>query len=76
MLLSFEYKRTLKLIITDHFMTSAPAALRKTRAELMKDIDAFYYGYGDEDDGVVVPLEIEAEKQGRNSWTGMKSEIF
>ena len=50
-------------------MNSAPAALRKTRAELMKDIDAFYYGYGDEDDGVVVPLEIEAEKQGRNAWT-------
>lgn len=31
----------------------------------MKDIDAFYYGYGDEDDGVIVPLEMEAEKQGQ-----------
>ena len=30
----------------------------------MKDIDADYYGYRDEDDGVIVPLEIEAEKKG------------
>ena len=30
---------------------------KKTRAELMKDIDADYYGYRDEDDAVVVPLE-------------------
>ncbi len=44
---------------------AAPAPLRKTRAELMKDIDAFYYGYGDEDDGVIVPLEVEAEKEGQ-----------
>lgn len=38
---------------------------RKTRGELMKDIDAEYYGYRDEDDGVLVPLEQEYEKQGR-----------
>ncbi|XP_062842805.1 pre-mRNA-splicing factor ISY1 homolog [Trichomycterus rosablanca] len=36
---------------------------RKTRAELMKEIDAEYYGYRDEDDGVLVPLEQEYEKQ-------------
>uniref|UniRef100_W5N9D3 Pre-mRNA-splicing factor ISY1 homolog n=1 Tax=Lepisosteus oculatus TaxID=7918 RepID=W5N9D3_LEPOC len=36
---------------------------RKTRAELMKDVDAEYYGYRDEDDGVLVPLEQEYEKQ-------------
>ncbi|XP_073682303.1 pre-mRNA-splicing factor ISY1 homolog [Garra rufa] len=36
---------------------------RKTRAELMKEIDADYYGYRDEDDGVLVPLEQEYEKQ-------------
>ncbi|XP_051528292.1 pre-mRNA-splicing factor ISY1 homolog isoform X2 [Myxocyprinus asiaticus] len=35
---------------------------RKTRAELMKDIDAEYYGYRDEDDGALVPLEQEYEK--------------
>lgn len=31
----------------------------------MKEIDAEYYGYRDEDDGVLVPLEQEYEKQGR-----------
>ncbi|XP_058701048.1 pre-mRNA-splicing factor ISY1 homolog isoform X1 [Poecile atricapillus] len=36
---------------------------RKTRAELMKDIDAEYYGYRDEDDGILEPLEQEHEKK-------------
>lgn len=37
---------------------------RKSRAELMKDIDADYYGYRDDDDGILMPLEKEAEKKG------------
>ena len=28
----------------------------------MKDIDADYYGYRDEDDGVLIPLEREQER--------------
>ena len=28
----------------------------------MKDIDAHYYGFRDDDDGMLVPLEMEAEK--------------
>jgi len=36
---------------------------RKTRAQLMKGIDADYYGYRDEDDGVIVPLEKESEEK-------------
>uniref|UniRef100_A0A3B4ATX0 Uncharacterized protein n=1 Tax=Periophthalmus magnuspinnatus TaxID=409849 RepID=A0A3B4ATX0_9GOBI len=36
--------------------------VRKTRAELMKDVDAEYYGYRDEDDGVLLPLEAQHEK--------------
>lgn len=39
---------------------------RKTRAELMKAIDFEYYGYLDEDDGVIVPLEQEYEKKCRS----------
>lgn len=31
----------------------------------MKFIDADYYGYRDEDDGVLVPLELEHEKESR-----------
>lgn len=30
----------------------------------MRDIDADYYGYRDEDDGVLVPLEQKQEKLG------------
>uniref|UniRef100_A0A3P9JJL4 Pre-mRNA-splicing factor ISY1 homolog n=1 Tax=Oryzias latipes TaxID=8090 RepID=A0A3P9JJL4_ORYLA len=40
---------------------------RKTRGELMKDVDAEYYGYRDEDDGVLLPLEVQYEKQGRSA---------
>eukprot|EP00053_Salpingoeca_punica_P010131 m.91297 g.91297 ORF g.91297 m.91297 type:complete len:283 (+) comp15296_c0_seq1:152-1000(+) len=34
---------------------------RKTKGELSKFIDADYYGYRDEDDGVIVPLEAAHE---------------
>ena len=44
-------------------MQEPPPPPRKTRAELMKDIDADYYGYRDEDDGILVPLERELEKR-------------
>ena len=43
----------------------APKAPRKTRGELAKFVDADYYGYRDEDDGVIVPLEQEEEKKGQ-----------
>ena len=46
------------------FYITAPAPPRKTRGELYKDVDADYYGYRDEDDGVLVPLEQEVEKEG------------
>ncbi|KAL5515172.1 hypothetical protein EMCRGX_G000302 [Ephydatia muelleri] len=38
-------------------------ASRKTRGELSRNVDADYYGYRDEDDGVIVPLEQEVEKK-------------
>jgi len=31
----------------------------------MKDVDADYYGYCDDDDGVLIPLEQEAERIGK-----------
>ena len=36
----------------------------------MKDIDAAYYGFRDDDDGLLVPLEVEAEKAaiGKNTF--------
>lgn len=42
----------------------ATKAPRKTRAELAKLVDADYYGYRDEEDGLMVPLEQEEEKRG------------
>lgn len=46
------------------FEQEPPPPPRKTRAELMKDIDADYYGYMDDDDGILIPLESKAEKTG------------
>jgi len=42
---------------------AAPAeAPRKKRGELFTHIDADYYGYRDEEDGILLPLEAEAEE--------------
>lgn len=48
-----------------NFFFIAPSQPQKTRADLMKDIDAEYYGYRDDDDGVLIPLEHEQEKIGK-----------
>ncbi|KAK7102445.1 pre-mRNA-splicing factor ISY1 homolog [Littorina saxatilis] len=48
--------------VRELFEQEPPPTARKNRAELMKDIDADYYGYRDEDDGLIAPLEQEAEK--------------
>ncbi|KAM3849460.1 pre-mRNA-splicing factor ISY1 homolog [Diretmus argenteus] len=49
--------------VRELFEKEPAPAVRKTRAELMKDVDAEYYGYRDEDDGVLLPLEQQHEKQ-------------
>lgn len=51
--------------VRELFEQEPPKPPRKTRAELMKDIDADYYGYRDEDDGRLLPLEKEAEENAR-----------
>ncbi|GFS21063.1 pre-mRNA-splicing factor ISY1 homolog [Elysia marginata] len=48
--------------VKELFEQEPPPPPRKNRAELMKDIDADYYGCRDEDDGIIVPLELDAEK--------------
>ena len=52
-------------MILVYVIKEPPPPPRKTRAELMKDIDADYYGYRDEDDGILVPIEREMEKKVR-----------
>ena len=49
--------------VRDLFSQDPPILPRKTRAELMKDIDADYYGFRDEDDGVIVAEETKVERQ-------------
>lgn len=45
----------------------------------MKDVDAEYYGYRDEDDGVLLPLEAQYEKQGSSCpcsrWTAAAASL-
>ncbi|CAH2075100.1 unnamed protein product, partial [Iphiclides podalirius] len=48
--------------VRELFEQEPPAPARRTRADLMRDVDADYYGYRDDDDGLLVPLEKEAEK--------------
>ncbi|GLH12501.1 hypothetical protein R5R35_004546 [Gryllus longicercus] len=49
--------------VRELFEQEPPAPPRKTRAELMKDIDADYYGYRDDDDGLLLPLEQNEERR-------------
>lgn len=53
------------------FEQEPPPPPRKTRAELMKDIDADYYGYRDDDDGILIPLETIAEERAREEAVAM-----
>uniref|UniRef100_T1H5B7 Pre-mRNA-splicing factor ISY1 n=1 Tax=Megaselia scalaris TaxID=36166 RepID=T1H5B7_MEGSC len=41
---------------------------KKNYAELMKNIDAEYFGFQDDDDGILIPLEEKAEKEYREKW--------
>lgn len=40
-------------------------ATKRTKAEIMKCIDCDYFGFRDEDDGIIVPLEEKAERIAR-----------
>lgn len=48
--------------VRELFEQEPPPPPRRTRAEVMRDIDADYYGYRDDDDGLLVPLEQEQER--------------
>lgn len=49
--------------VRELFQQAPPPPSRKTRAELMKNINADYYGYRDEDDGILCEIEQEKEKK-------------
>ena len=64
--------------VRELFEQEPPPPPRKTRAELMKDIDADYYGYRDDDDGILEPLEAKSEEEARRElvekWAATKNE--
>lgn len=51
--------------VKELFTKPEKEAKRKTKAELLKFVDCDYFGYRDEDDGVIVPLESLAEMKNR-----------
>ncbi|XP_023331985.1 pre-mRNA-splicing factor ISY1 homolog [Eurytemora carolleeae] len=53
--------------VRELFDTDVAPSGKKTRAELMKDVDAQYYGFRDDDDGLLVPMEVVAEKNAINA---------
>lgn len=51
--------------VRELFEKREPEVEKKTRGDLNKLVDAEYYGFKDEDDGLLVKLEAEKEKQVR-----------
>lgn len=49
--------------VRELFEQEPPPPPRKTRGELMREVDANYYGYLDDDDGVLIPFEEKASKE-------------
>ena len=63
--------------VRELFEQDPPKVSRKTRAELYKLIDADYYGYRDDDDGVLVKIEkgveLKSRKKAVNEWETKKA---
>jgi pre-mRNA-splicing factor ISY1 len=51
--------------VAELFIKEPPARPKRTRAQITKGLDADYYGYRDDDDGVLVDLEEQAEQRMR-----------
>jgi len=63
--------------VRELFKKAPPERAKRTRFEIFKTIDADYYGYRDDDDGVLVKLEAEAEAgllaKGTDEWESSKA---
>lgn len=62
--------------VKELFEQEPPAPQRRTRSEMMKHIDADYYGYRDDDDDILIPLEKvrseQLEKEAKEKWLANK----
>jgi len=47
--------------VKELFQKQAPRTVRRTRHQMFKDINAAYYGFRDDEDGILVKEEAEAE---------------
>lgn len=61
--------------VRELFAKPEKEAPRKTKAELLKYVDCDYFGYRDEDDCVILPLEAEAEKKARMQLLNQSMEV-
>ncbi|CAF1142145.1 unnamed protein product [Rotaria sordida] len=49
--------------VRELFEQEPPTPSKKLRGEMLKNIDADYYGYMDDDDGLLIPSEEKCEKE-------------
>jgi hypothetical protein len=49
--------------VKELFEKEGPRKVRRTRFDMHKAVDADYYGFRDEDDGILVKVEAEAERK-------------
>ncbi|CAO3660303.1 unnamed protein product [Umbelopsis vinacea] len=49
--------------VRELFEQEAPEPAKKTRQDLYRNVDADYYGYRDEEDGVILEYEADREKE-------------
>ncbi|GAB6029180.1 NineTeen Complex (NTC) component [Chamberlinius hualienensis] len=65
--------------VRELFEREPPPMPKKSRAELMKDVDADYYGYRDDDDGILIKLEMEAEikaiEEAKKEWQSNQGKL-
>ncbi|KAK9826190.1 hypothetical protein WJX81_006192 [Elliptochloris bilobata] len=54
--------------VRELFEKEAPRVLRRTRHQLYQHINADYYGFRDEEDGLLEKVEAAAEQQLRQQW--------
>lgn len=62
--------------VRELFSQEPAPAPRKTRAELMRNVDAEYFGFNDEDDGVIIPLEQQAEIEAIKKAAQISDDLF
>lgn len=51
--------------VKELFDKAPPRVVRRTRGQLYKAIDPDYYGFRDEEDGILERVEAEAEREMR-----------